>query len=197
MSVSSASSGSMSSGSELPTPPSGSMGSHRITIPSPSTSPILSYFMAHSPTAKTPATGTFPFKRTFGPAPVLEEEPAEREIPAALHARRASATFSNRFSHGPSGTTIPESHVERGTNLLRRLSLSSSAFVKPHLDTNARSGSPPSPPPNTAASPTMQKPPFQTKPRRSATISVDGAKPRRAPSPMGERILKGHFDGFN
>jgi len=195
MSVSSASSGSISSGSELPTPPSGSVGSQRISIPSPSTSPILSYFLAQSPTTKTPATGTFPFKRTFGPTPVLEEEP-EKEIPAALHARRASATFSNRFMQNPPvGTTIPDAHVERGTNLLRRLSLSSNAFVKPQLDTTVRA--PPSPPPNTAISPVMQNAPFKTKPRRSATISTDGAKPRRAPSPMGERILKGHFDGFN
>lgn len=34
--------------------------------------------------------------------------------------------------------------------------------------------------------------------RRSATVNVDGGgRTRRAPSPMGERILKGHFDGFN
>jgi hypothetical protein len=28
-------------------------------------------------------------------------------------------------------------------------------------------------------------------------VSIDNGRPRRAPSPMGERILKGHFDGFN
>jgi len=195
LSVSSASSGSASS-SDIPTP-AGSASSQRISIPSPSTSPILSYFL--SPTNKTPATATFPFKRKFGTTPVLEaEEEAETEIPVAAHARRASANVANRFSQGPASTIFSDAHTDRGTNLLRRLSLSSAAFVKPQFDTNGRAASPPSPPPNTAVSPTIAKgAPFSNKPRRSATISTDGVKPRRAPSPMGERILKGHFDGFN
>lgn len=118
------------------------------------------------------------------------DEETEKEIPVAAHARRASATVANRFSQPQ--TTLPDSHQERGTGLLRRLSLSSSAFTKPQFDSN----SPPSPPPNTAVSPTTRGAPFTSKPRRSATVA-EGAKPRRAPSPMGERILKGHFDGFN
>ncbi|KAF8896146.1 hypothetical protein BD779DRAFT_1494206 [Infundibulicybe gibba] len=44
----------------------------RIAIPSPGSSPILSYFL-QSPTGKTPGTATFPFKRKFGTAPVFEE----------------------------------------------------------------------------------------------------------------------------
>ncbi|CAA7266861.1 unnamed protein product [Cyclocybe aegerita] len=194
MSVSSASSASdASSGSELPTPASGSVG--RISIPSPSTSPILSYFLAQSPT-KTPGTAaTFPFKRKFGPAPVFEEEETDKEIPVAAHARRASVNVANRFSQGGPTTTFPaDAHNERGTSLLRRLSLS---VAKPQFDTTAVSTSPPSPPPNTAVSPTPRTAPFTNKPRRSATISTAETRPRRAPSPMGERILKGHFDGFN
>ncbi|KAF8150714.1 hypothetical protein B0H34DRAFT_801646 [Crassisporium funariophilum] len=195
VSVSSASSGSASSSIDLPTPPSGSIGSQRINIPSPSTSPILSYFLAQSPT-KTPGTSTFPFKRKFGTAPVFEaDEEAEKEIPVAAHARRASATVANRFSQNPTAV-FSEARTDRGTNLLRRLSLSSTAFVKPQFDTTGRI-SPPSPPPNTASSPTNRNAPFSNKPRRSATISTEGGRPRRAPSPMGERILKGHFDGFN
>ncbi|KDR78962.1 hypothetical protein GALMADRAFT_224211 [Galerina marginata CBS 339.88] len=192
MSVSSASSGSTSS-SDLHTPAE-SASSHRISIPSPSTSPILSHFLAQSPT-KTPATATFSFKRKFGTTPVFEaEEEIESEIPVAAHARRASATVANRFSQNPS-STLSEARTDRGTNLLRRLSLSSAAFVKPPFD-SGRVTSPPSPPPNTAVSPTAKTTPFSNKPRRSATISSESAKPRRAPSPMGERILKGHFDGF-
>jgi len=126
MSVSSSSSGSTTP--ELPTPP-GSAPSHRLSMP-PSTSPILSYFLAQSPT-KTPATAaaTFPFKRKFGPAPVFEEEETEAEIPVAAHARRASATVANRFSQN-TPCTFSDPKNDRGTNLLRRLSLSSSAFVK-------------------------------------------------------------------
>lgn len=193
--MSSVSSGSTSS-SELPTP-EGSTGSHRPTIPSPSTSPILSHFLAQSPTFKTPTSATFPFKRKFGPTPVLEaEEEAEAEIPVAAHARRASVNVANRFINNPP-STIPETHSDRGTNLLRRLSLSSAAFAKPQFDSTGRIASPPSPPPNTAVSPTARTAPFSNKPRRSTTVSVDGGKQHRAPSPMGERILKGHFDGFN
>ena len=35
------------------------------------------------------------------------------------------------------------------------------------------------------------------KTRRANTLAPGTARPRRAPSPMGERILTGHFDGFN
>ncbi|KAF9561998.1 hypothetical protein CPC08DRAFT_735370 [Agrocybe pediades] len=196
---SSSSSGGSASSSDLPTPAS----SHKLSIPSPSTSPILSYFLAQSPTTKTPATATFPFKRKFGPTPVFEEGENDSEIPVAAHARRASTHVANRFSqqgNAPLATPLPGADTgnERGTNLLRRLSLSSAAFVRPQIDTTGRVVTPPSPPPNTAVSPTLtSKAPYTTKPRRSATISSDGPKSRRAPSPMGERILKGHFDGFN
>ena len=48
-------------------------------------------------------------------------------------------------------------------------------------------------PPNTA---------FPNSPTNGTTTMNRGGSPprkpvRRAPSPMGERILKGHFDGFN
>jgi septal ring-binding cell division protein DamX len=170
------------------TPASPTMSSQPINIPS--SSPILSYFLAQSPT-KTPGTAatTFPFKRKFGN---VDEE----EIPVAAHARRASATVAHRFSSQSPTVPLLDAHTERGTNVLRRLSLSN-AFVKPSIDPATRVVSPPSPPPNTAVSPTCKTAPFTVKPHRSATISVDGGKPRRAPSPMGERILKGHFDGFN
>jgi len=77
---------------------------------------------------------------------------------------------------------------------MRRLSLSTA--LNPEIGKRARS--PPNAPPNTAVSPTQNSLPFgRDKPHRSATISAADGRPRRAPSPMGERILKGHFDGFN
>lgn len=140
----------------------------------------------------------------------------EEEVPATVHARRASTAVAGRFTQ-PLTTPLPESQSDRGTGLLRRLSLSSGAFAKvspfylsiipeldiqycpqPQVDRPARPLSPPNPPPNSAVSPTLKSAPFsrEHKPRRSATIN-EGVRPRRAPSPMGERILKGHFDGFN
>ncbi|KAF5359366.1 hypothetical protein D9756_003278 [Leucocoprinus leucothites] len=143
-SVSSASSGSASSGYDLPTPVSGSLGSNsiRTSMPSP-TSPILSYFMS-SPTK---TSSTFPLRRKFpSTAPVFEEdEEGESEIPVAAHMRRASNQIANRFTE-PKTNTLPEPRLERGTGLLRRLSLSSAPFIKPYDPSN----SPPSPPPNTA-----------------------------------------------
>lgn len=232
VSVSSASSGSASSLSEAQTPASATSTS-RISIPSPGSSPILSYFLAQSPPTKSPGAATFPFKRKFGPAPVFEGmfnmlaiviqtereviEEEDNEVPATTHARRASTAVAGRFAQ-PLNSPLPDPHLEKGSGLLRRLSLSSSAFVKvgpshSHVGSLYRliehaqpvdgyslnSRSPPSPPPNTAVSSIPMSLPFarDSKPRRSATISADGGRPRRAPSPMGERILKGHFDGFN
>ncbi|KAJ7757784.1 hypothetical protein DFH07DRAFT_868111 [Mycena maculata] len=188
---SSESSGSASSPSEIPTPMSGSATSPKVNIPSPGTSPILSYFLAQSPT-KTP--GTFPFRK-FGPAPVFEEEePDGKEVPAALHARRASTAVAGRFAQPPN-SALPDAHNERGQGLLRRLSLSSNSFMSPPDGKR----SPPNAPPNTAISPTQSTLPFgrDSQSRRSATLNAADGRPRRAPSPMGERILKGHFDGFN
>ncbi|RDB26115.1 hypothetical protein Hypma_006786 [Hypsizygus marmoreus] len=194
VSVSSGSSGSDST-PELQTPASPSpANTHRFSLPSPGSSPILSYFLGQSPT-KAPGTATFPFNRKFGPPPVFEDE--EEVIPATHQARRASTVVAGRFAQ-PQSNPLPDPQLERGSNLLRRLSLSS-PLVKPQVEPSHRtSRPPPSPPPNTAVSPTPKSLPFarDRKPARSATVN-EGPRPRRAPSPMGERILKGHFDGFN
>ena len=142
-SVSSSSSGSASS-PEPPTPLSAGLNNSQ-RIPSPSTSPILSYFLSQSP-SKNPvgATSTFPFKRKFGSVPVFEglrspsasrpgvinpyrvDEEPEPEVPVAVHARRASSVVAGRLLQNP---ILPDSQHERGTNTLRRLSLSS-GFIK-------------------------------------------------------------------
>lgn len=136
------------------------------------------------------ANSTFPLRRKFpGTAPVFEEdENGENVIPVTAHMRRTSNQLASRFTE-PKTSALPEPHLERGTGFLRRLSLSSTPFTKTH-DSSL------SPPPNTAVQTTPPSAPFVNKPVRSATIGVSNARPRRAPSPMGERILKGHFDGF-
>ncbi|KAJ4477335.1 hypothetical protein J3R30DRAFT_3333995 [Lentinula aciculospora] len=193
-SVSSGSSSSMSSPSDLPTPLSGI--SPRITVPSPGSSPILSYFLAQSPT-KTQTSATLPFRK-FGPAPVFEEDEGNQKSipPAAHHARRASMTVADRFNQPNNVSGLPESHVERGAGLLRRLSLSTGApaFGKPF---SSASQYPPEAPPNTAVSPTAPTLPYPRDAKHRRATTASSARPHRAPSPMGERILKGHFDGFN
>lgn len=132
----SASISSTSSGSTSPTTPSSSVG--RISIPSPSTSPILSYFLSQSPT-KSPSGNTFPFRK-FGVAfegaylfiqlvfgsdltcfIISTEEDGDKEPPVAVHARRASANIATRFTQPPSSFVAAD--TERANNLLRRLSL--------------------------------------------------------------------------
>lgn len=187
-SVSSASSSSTSSGGGSPTTPistSFGTGNIRTSIPSPTSSPIYSYFMS-SPTK---ANSTFPLRRKFpGTSPVFEEEEEdEKVVPATTQMRRTSTHIANRFTE-PKATPLPEPQVERGTGFLRRLSLSTAPLRKGFTSS--------SPPPNTAADTSPDNLPFTNKPRRAATFSTDTRRPRRAPSPMGERILKGHFDGF-
>ncbi|TFK97037.1 hypothetical protein BDV98DRAFT_273679 [Pterulicium gracile] len=194
-----------SSGSDLPPSPVNSPHgtSPRVGLPSPATSPILSYFLAQSPT-KTSATGaSLPFRSNFASNPVFEEEESP-EIPAAKHARRASTIgAAARFSNGGMNAATPASpSADKGAGLLRRLSLGSAAFAKPLTDTTTATRDdayppvPRAPPNSTVATEAPEPLPHVNKPKRSATVS-NPSRPRRAPSPMGERILKGHFDGFN
>ena len=139
----------------------------------------------------------------------MPDEETDKDLPVATHMRRASLNVSGRFGQAQTTGPIPDSQLERGTGFLRRLSLSSSNFSKvsnyttlyrlprishpqPQNDNTSPRG--PSPPPNTAVSPRNTSPQFSLPKRRS---TVSDAKRRRSPSPMGERILKGHFDGFN
>ncbi|KAH8831376.1 hypothetical protein DL96DRAFT_1552700 [Flagelloscypha sp. PMI_526] len=189
MSLSSTSSNSAPSSPELTTPSA----SFSAANAPPSTSPIMS-FLAQA--QKSPGSATFPFRRPWQ-NPVFEEA-EEDEVPVSPnHVRRASTQAINRFTQ-PSTSPTDLASGDRGTGLLRRLSIGGPTLVRPPTEGLMRSGSPPRVPPNSAVSPTptLSTPtPKGRAPRRSATISLE--KPRRAPSPMGERILKGHFDGFN
>ncbi|KAI0267770.1 hypothetical protein BC834DRAFT_821780 [Gloeopeniophorella convolvens] len=208
-SVSSSSDGSASSPPALQTPVS--LYPSNISPSSPTSSPLLSYFMSTSP--KTNAT--FPYRRPpgFGAPPVFEDDEAQAEVeaPSSLHQRRATTSWAGngRLASQQAVPTAPpviEEQHARGAGVLRRLSLSGS-FNRSFLQNLNRPNSPPRPatPPPSAVSPTTpglmdrQGPPdVRGRARRSATLSVPSANARRrAPSPMGERILKGHFDGFN
>ncbi|KAG1725381.1 hypothetical protein EDB19DRAFT_1756256 [Suillus lakei] len=185
MSVSSESSTLPGSPPQVQTPLS--VNSPRVPVASPSSSPILS-FLSQSPTSKSPSSVPY---RGFGSQPSFDEDALD-ELPATVHARWAGA--SGRFAPAP---PAPEAQHDRGAGLLRRLSLGSALAKPPNM--GSRSPTSPTAPPNSAVSPTTATLPVfpVRRAKRSATVSIDNGRPRRAPSPMGERILKGHFDGFN
>ncbi|KZV94726.1 hypothetical protein EXIGLDRAFT_748502 [Exidia glandulosa HHB12029] len=153
------------------------------TAASPSaspTSPILSYFFPGSPTGKSP------FKSGAGVnqyAPVLEDDEMDAPtpvLPASAHARRVSTSWTT-----PKPPMTTPAADERGASLLRRLSLGSAFAARP---------GPPAPMPSAPA--TTKTMGSERRPRRSTTVAAVKQHAPRAPSPMGERILKGHFDGF-
>ncbi|KAK7682621.1 hypothetical protein QCA50_014421 [Cerrena zonata] len=177
---------------------------------SPSTSPILSYFLSNSPTA------TFPFRRNIN-AVVVEDD--ETDSPTVTrHARSATiagawpgpVVAADRFVSPPQppqqgvqtanqpGTSVADQHG-RAAGLLRRLSLG--AALKPQFGQYPPHHRGNSPPPNSPENDRRTSPTpmngVARKTRRANTMAPGTPRPRRAPSPMGERILKGHFDGFN
>jgi len=169
--------------------------SPKVTTVSPSasaTSPFFSYIMGQQPVS----AKTFPFRRgtvdsAGSPGPVFDDDDTQESDPASLRKVHRRATTS--WTTGPPQPANPLAgdRQERASGLLRRLSLSTS-FSRPQPGFG-NNDQPPAVPPNTALpnSPTNKNSPLNGRnspPRRPV---------RRAPSPMGERILKGHFDGFN
>ncbi|KAI0648979.1 hypothetical protein C8Q79DRAFT_485056 [Trametes meyenii] len=219
-SSSSSDSGSASPASPVQTPASGTL--PRIAPITPSTSPILSYFLSQSPTSKSPPS-TFPFRRGMAPPVYEDDEMFESEKPAPRHVRSASTAWSagDRFPAPPIAPVSGQQH-ERATGLLRRLSLGGnmtrvSSVIAYLLRITSVNDCPlflhqpqipvPKPVNGSAQAPRSTTPPGMKsvgadavparKARRANTMAPGTPRPRRAPSPMGERILKGHFDGFN
>jgi len=173
---------------------------------SPTSSPIFSYFMS-SP----PKSATFPYRRISGfgaPAVFEDEEGQEIEAPSPNHQRRATTSWC--ASRVPSQKAAPappviEAQQARGAGVLRRLSLGGGfgPFIQTNTNGPPSPPEPPTPPPSVVTSPVTpgfaaNQATSQRKVRRAATLNVPTSNARRrAPSPMGERILKGHFDGFN
>jgi len=163
-----------------------------VTTVSPSTSPFLSYIMGQQPGA----AKTFPFRRgtvdSIGSTgPVFDDDDTQESGTAPTHKIHRRATTSWTAASPPQQMNqLAGDRQERASGLLRRLSLSTSFSRPPGYGGNDQL---PAAPPNTAFpnSPTNGNTPLNrcnSPPRKPV---------RRAPSPMGERILKGHFDGFN
>ncbi|KAI0359718.1 hypothetical protein OH77DRAFT_1434183 [Trametes cingulata] len=195
---SSSDSGSVSPASPVQTPASGTL--PRIAPITPSTSPILSYFLSQSP--KSPPSATFPFRRGMAPPVYEDEEVFEGEKPASRHARSASTawptTAADRFN-APPVPPVP-GQQDRAAGLLRRLSLGGN-MVRPQAPmvkpANGSTQSPRATTPPGMTSNASGAPATPTRKARRANTMAAGTPRPRAPSPMGERILKGHFDGFN
>ncbi|KAI0707214.1 hypothetical protein C8Q76DRAFT_770899 [Earliella scabrosa] len=197
-SVSDSSDSSASPASPLPTPASGTL--PRIAPISPSSSPILSYFLSQSP--KSPSA-TFPFRRGMSGAIIEDDDAIDPEKPLMGHGRRASAAAwpgHDRFPPTVPVPPMPAPQQERAAGLLRRLSLGGNNMGRPALPVlkpvNGSAQAPRSTTPPGMKSAAASGTPTR-KARRANTMAPGTARPPRAPSPMGERILKGHFDGFN
>ncbi|KAI0766773.1 hypothetical protein BC629DRAFT_884370 [Irpex lacteus] len=172
----------------------------RIAPVSPGTSGVLNYFLSQSP--KSP-TNTFPFRRGFGAAVFDDDSDVDLTAPPSGKHRRASTTGWSSAAATAAATTatsIPppvSGHQQnRAAGLLRRLSLGGAALNPPVSPVQARTDRVP---PNSPAVPRGPSPPITPgrKTRRANTLAPGSQRPKRAPSPMGERILTGHFDGFN
>jgi hypothetical protein len=179
-------------------------------VPSSPTSPsFLSYLMSTSPKNN----ASFPYKRppSFGSSPPVfeDDDGQEVEVRNSLHQRRATTAWAGNGRAPQPGAPAPpviEAQHARGAGVLRRLSLGgglNSAFFQ---GASNRPVSPPRPatPPPSAVTPVsgfaahQNNTDVRTRVRRSATVTSPPTSARhRAPSPMGERILKGHFDSFN
>ncbi|THG98728.1 hypothetical protein EW026_g3495 [Hermanssonia centrifuga] len=168
----------------------------RVAPISPGSTPILNYFLSQSP--KTQGVGTFPFRRGFAPA-VFEEDSEPDLIAPTKHARRASTAAwpgADRFNPQPQ-PQAPPVQTDRAAGLLRRLSLGGAALRAPQTKTMSpteRASGIRTPPNSPVVERIQAMTPRKT---RRATLAPGTARPKRAPSPMGERILTGHFDGFN
>jgi hypothetical protein len=184
----------------------------------PPSSPILSYFFGKDSPSK-PSAPTKPTVSTSPQLPPLPDEddeftPGGKSTPMLGHHRAMSMGSWSRFPTSPiagpspmAGSNVPpnspQDTVQRSAGVLRRLSLGA-AFTRPTLpalkqeqdgkmDGNGLHRA------KTIGPASAENDRFQGRrtARRATLSSTDSASIRpRAPSPMGERMLKGHFDGF-
>ncbi|KAF9779001.1 hypothetical protein BJ322DRAFT_1013948 [Thelephora terrestris] len=187
-----------------------STNSPKVATVSPSTSPLFSYIMGQQPgTAK-----TFPFRRgtvdsVGSTGPVFDDDDTQDSDSAPLRKVHRRATTSWTTPLPQPANPLAGERQERASGLLRRLSLSTSFtrvcclvqnFTTPSDPLRyqpqpgfANNDQVPAVPPNTA----LPNSPINRNSPTNGRNSPPRKPVRRAPSPMGERILKGHFDGFN
>ncbi|KIP10498.1 hypothetical protein PHLGIDRAFT_125533 [Phlebiopsis gigantea 11061_1 CR5-6] len=167
-------------------------------IASPTSTPILSYLLSQSP--KSPTNATYPFRRGFGPT-VFEDDSDPDLATPKQHARRASTVVwpGAERAAPPAQSAAAPTQEDRAAGLLRRLSLGGTALrpILPQIRTAAPTAPSERVPPNSPVVERGARMAAAARKSRRATMAAGTARPKRAPSPMGERILTGHFDGFN
>ncbi|KAG8924339.1 hypothetical protein FRC03_005647 [Tulasnella sp. 419] len=162
--------------------------------PDSPTSPLgpaspLSYFLSGA-TSTSPSKNGFSLSSKPLSSSALdenEESSPPRSAVATFH-RRASTTATN---WGPGTVQSPGSGAtnDRAAGVLRRFSLSG-VLQRPNLG----NGSPPKEPPRALAPAATVPIIIEPRPTRRSKGPKEPIK--RGISPMGERLLKGHFDGF-
>ncbi|KDQ14953.1 hypothetical protein BOTBODRAFT_333925 [Botryobasidium botryosum FD-172 SS1] len=177
---------------------------HRPSDSPPIATSPLSYFL-NNPTS--PMKPTFSSFSSQMNSALVDEDAEIREFgepalpPSPNHGRRASSGWSIAPKFGATPAD------ERGHGVIRRLSLGAFASKPSPSSFNQP---PPSAPPNIPrgrSPPTMglglqgvaeQEIPAirQPMPRKRRSTMEPGQDKKRSVSPMGERMLKGHFDGF-
>ncbi|OBZ72680.1 hypothetical protein A0H81_08053 [Grifola frondosa] len=156
---------------------------------------ILSHLVVISEPVAEVTFVDLPFPEEFRPPVVEDEEAFDSDRASPKHVRRASTAWA-----GTQPPPVSNNQQDRAAGLLRRLSLGGSLTApsipvqKPHNGSSPRQRST-TPPDMKSTSAAAAAPTRKT--RRSNTLAPGTQRPPRAPSPMGERILKGHFDGFN
>ncbi|KAG9050205.1 hypothetical protein FS837_007103 [Tulasnella sp. UAMH 9824] len=170
------------------------------------TSPLAYFLGAATSPIRTTTGGGFPWNASKG-APVIDED--EESPPGGANAGLFGVgghTRRGSWAQNPlQATTNQVPTSDRGTGVLRRLSLSNT-FQRPTFGTSPNV--PAAPPPSAVSTspvvsrgvPTLGEPRLGRKPR-SVSLAVpnsghEGSGKKRGISPMGERLLKGHFDGF-
>lgn len=174
-------------------------------------SPILSYFFGAKDIGGKPLSPSA-IKGMPKLPPVVDDEPetlpgSPGAAPVLGH-HRALSTSAATWSRFPAGSGTATTGLgpvsppsaqqqeasQRGANVLRRLSLSGfNRPILPPIATNSTMLD------EQRASTLGSDNKYQGRAggRRATLSAMDGAQYKpRAPSPMGERMLKGHFDGF-
>ncbi|KAG8715533.1 hypothetical protein FRC11_003284 [Ceratobasidium sp. 423] len=131
-----------------------------------------------------------------GMKPGVVEEEDDDHAHDDFHGEFPSSPPRSHTRHASIGSWVPPGEVDRGQGILRRFSLSS-AFARP--SPAVLNSSPPQihqPTPAPRDSPVLRKPSPLRASGNSLGLQVQDPVKKRGVSPMGERILKGHFDGF-
>ncbi|KAJ1307780.1 hypothetical protein OPQ81_001866 [Rhizoctonia solani] len=129
--------------------------------------------------------------------PGVVEEEDDEHAHDDFHGEFPASPPRSHTRHTSIGSWSRPMDMDRSQGILRRLSLGSALAPRP--SPAVLNSSPPQihqPTPAPRESPVLRKPSPLRANSNSLGLQVQDPVKRRSISPMGERILKGHFDGF-